>query len=300
MSPTSAEVLQRFTYPHPPAPDPLPDVPGVEAEARLQVGDRMLLALSDGYFAMPTDFIGTREEPTAAHDHLAAEHGRATLPIGAFLLPGERTTLLDLGVGPFDFGGGGWLVGGRLLRSLARHGLQPQDVDVIAVSHLHADHIGWLATLEGEPVFPRATVMLGREDWEFFVEGDESPMTLDPHVRAALDTLGRQGRLELLDGDVQIAPGLTRLHAPGHTPGHSIYVVHDAGERALLLGDAMYCPLQVAHRDWDAMSDVDVGLARRTREAQLRALDEDGGLALGCHFPGLRAGRVVGGAWDER
>ncbi len=300
MSPTSAELLQRFTYPHPPAPDPLPDVPGVEAEARLQVGDRTLLALSDGYFAMPTDFIGTREEPTAAHDHLAAAHGRATLPIGAFLLPGERTTLLDLGVGPFDFGGGGWLVGGRLLRGLARHGLQPQDVDVIAVSHLHADHIGWLATLEGEPVFPRATVMLGREDWEFFVEGGASPTTLDPHIRAALDTLGRQGRLELLDGDVQIAQGLTRLHAPGHTPGHSIYVVHDAGERALLLGDAMYCPLQVAHRDWDAMSDVDVGLARRTREAQLRALDEEGGLALGCHFPGLRAGRVVGGAWDER
>ncbi len=281
--------MRHATYPHPRAPDPLPDVPGVDAEAELRIGDLTLLAISDGYFHMPSDFLGP------AHDHLVAAHGAATLPIGAFAVPGESPTLIDLGIGPFDYHGGGWLVGGRLLRGLARRGLRPADIDRIALSHLHADHIGWLATLAGDPVFPRATVLVGRDDWSHFVEQGR----LDPHTAAALATLAEQGRVELLDGDAQIAPGITRLHAPGHTPGHSIYVVHDGGQRAMLFGDAMYCPVQIAHSDWDAISDVDVALARRTREAQLRALDADGGVALGCHFPGLRAGRIVAGAWSE-
>jgi glyoxylase-like metal-dependent hydrolase (beta-lactamase superfamily II) len=268
------------------APD-LSAEPAAHADERLRVGDRVLLAVSDGVFRMPRDFLGD------AHDHLVAAHGSATLPIGAFALPGETTTLIDLGIGPRNFEGKGVLEGGRLLTGLAGHGIGPGDVDLIALSHLHADHVGWLATAEGEPVFPRARVAVGREDWTWFVEGER----LEPHLAAAFATLERDERVELLDGDRQIAPGVTRLHAPGHTPGHSLYAVHDAGERAVLLGDAVYCPLQLAHPDWEAMTDLDPALARRTREAALRAIDHDGSLTVGCHFPGLRAGRIAGGHW---
>ncbi len=61
--------------------------------------------------------------------------------------------------------------------------------------------------------------------------------------------------------------------------------------RMLLLGDAVYCPQQLSHSDWQAASDVDPALARRTRETFLRDLELHGGEAVGSHFPGLIAGR---------
>ena len=68
--------------------------------------------------------------------------------------------------------------------------------------------------------------MLARADWEYFVEGDGRDV-LRPHIRETLEELSRCGRVSLLEGDSQIVPGITRLSAPGHTPGHSIYVVHN-------------------------------------------------------------------------
>jgi glyoxylase-like metal-dependent hydrolase (beta-lactamase superfamily II) len=130
------------------------------------------------------------------------------------------------------------------------------------------------------------------------VEGERPEPALPPHIETVLKALAERDRVRLLDDDRQIAPGLTRLAAPGHTPGHSLYAVHDRGDRALLFGDAMYCPQQLTNSDWAAASDVDPRLARRTRERYLRDLETSGGLGLGCHFPELRAGRVLAGAWQ--
>ena len=94
---------------------------------------------------------------------------------------------------------------------------------MLALSHLHPDHVGWLADVEARPTFPNATVCFGAGDWEFFVEGDGGRMGLEPHMRACLLALAERDRVTLLDDDRQIAPGVTRLAAPGHTPGHSLY-----------------------------------------------------------------------------
>jgi glyoxylase-like metal-dependent hydrolase (beta-lactamase superfamily II) len=90
-----------------------------------------------------------------------------------------------------------------------------------------------------------------------------------------------------------VAPGITRLDAAGHTPGHSVFVISDGPDRALLLGDALYCPAQLTQTDWAALTDVDPSLARATRRRLAGDLAERGGVAVGCHFPGLQAGRVL-------
>jgi glyoxylase-like metal-dependent hydrolase (beta-lactamase superfamily II) len=141
-------------------------------------------------------------------------------------------------------------------------------------------------------------VYLGQGDWDYFVAG-EPEMPLDAPVHAALLELADRGRLVLLDDDRQVAPGVTRLAAPGHTPGHSVFAVHDHGERALLLGDSIYCPLQLTETDWAISIDVDAVAAKRTRERYLRELEAHGDLGVGCHFPELRAGRVLGGEWVD-
>lgn len=275
---------------HPDAADPA----SAAARQELRVGERSILALSDGVVVIPPTFIGTPEHPTAAHDILRGADGRAPLPVGCFLVPGDTTVLIDAGYGPADHQGRGALVGGGLLGALADSGFGPEDIDVVALTHLHLDHVGWLADADGRPVFGRARVLVGRADWEYFVEGEGAALPLADHIRVGLLTLAEQGRLTLLDADGPIAPGVTRLAAPGHTPGHSVFVVSDGPDRALLLGDALYCPEQLTQTDWAALTDVDPDLARTTRRLLVDDLSGRGGVAVGCHFPGLRAGRVLG------
>jgi glyoxylase-like metal-dependent hydrolase (beta-lactamase superfamily II) len=268
------------------------------AEGELQVGRYRLLAISDGYFEVGPDYLGTPEHPTAGHDVLQDEDGEVAVPLGCFLVPGEEPVLIDLGLGPHERDG--WevsLSGGRLLSRLQAAGYGPEEIPTIALSHLHVDHVGWICDSEGEPTFPNATVHVAAADWDYFVDGPAPNIPLDPPVRHALETLAASGRIELLDGDRQIVPGLTRLAAPGHTPGHSLFVLHDGDERALLLGDSMSCPAQLTATDWGLASDVDARLAQATRERFIAEMESGGGVAVGCHFPELRAGRVLGGEW---
>jgi glyoxylase-like metal-dependent hydrolase (beta-lactamase superfamily II) len=274
---------------HPDGADP----GSAAARQVLRVGERTVLALSDGVVVIPSAFIGTPEHPTAGHDVLRGADGRAPLPVGCFLVPGDTTVLIDAGFGPADHEGRGTLVGGGLPGALADNGFRPEDIDVVALSHLHLDHVGWLADRAGRPVFARARVLVGRADWEYFVEGADAALPLADHIRAGLLAIARAGRLTLLDTDGPVAPGITRLDAAGHTPGHSVFVISDGPDRALLLGDALYCPAQLTQTDWAALTDVDPSLARATRRRLAGDLAERGGVAVGCHFPGLQAGRVL-------
>jgi glyoxylase-like metal-dependent hydrolase (beta-lactamase superfamily II) len=267
------------------------DPRSVAARREYRIGDVTLVALSDGFILMDDDFIGSPAHPTAAHDALKDEHEELVMPIGCFLIQGETTVLIDLGYGPAS--SGGTIAGGNLLRQLRAEGLSPNDIDVVALSHLHPDHIGWLGNTHGEPVFPNAQVTFGRADWNYFVDSGEAALPLEPHIRQTLIVLAGRDRVTLLDGDEAITPEITRLAAPGHTPGHSIYAIADGNDRAVLFGDALYCAEQLTEFDWGAVTDVDRSLARATREKYVRAMETTGGLALGCHFPGLEAERML-------
>ena len=256
----------------------------------LRVGDRTLYAVSDGFLLMAPEMVGTPDHRTAGHDALRAVYGEVRLPVGCFLLPGEPTVLVDTGMGPVDFGGRGTLIGGNLLPQLARIGVRPDDVDVVALSHLHGDHCGGLADPStGEPVFGRARTLVGDTDWSYFVERGHGVVPVADHVRQALLELDRRGLVTLVSGDTEIAPGVQRLAAPGHTPGHSVYAVHDGGERLLLVGDSAHCPAQLRHVDWSVAFDVEPSSARRHREWLRNELRSAGVIgALGSHFPEFR------------
>jgi glyoxylase-like metal-dependent hydrolase (beta-lactamase superfamily II) len=262
------------------------------AAARLtdmQVGAVPVSGLYDGFLSLtgsPT-FVGDEAEPHGGLNAVRAATGGDRIPVGAFLVEGPTTVLVDAGFGPRDFQNRGVMVGGSLLASLALRGLDAGHVQLLALTHLHLDHIGWLADDEGTPTFPDARVCVGAADWDYFVEREPEHMPLWPSLRAALIALAAEGRVDLLDVDVDVAPGVRRLGAPGHTPGHSVYEIHDLQERLLVLGDAMYCPEQLTHTSWRALSDVDPEQAERTRERLVADLTERGGAAVGCHFPGL-------------
>ena len=248
-----------------------------------------MLGFADGVFTMTEGFMNVPGFQEPFED----EHGNAEFPVGSFLVPGEQTLLIDAGIGPFATEG---LSGGALLDELAALGVQPADIDVIAVSHLHLDHDGWLATKDAGVTFPNAVVHIGKADYEYFVVGDASNnFRMARHKKAALAELLDAGRVVLVDDAHEVVPGVVALPTPGHTPGHLAFAVRDHDESLLILGDAMYCPAQLTDSDLTAMHDVDPVLARRSRDLIRRDADRHGTHVVGCHFPGLEAARVVSG-----
>lgn len=259
----------------------------------ISIGQRKLHPLNDGWFRPPPSFFHAPD----AIERLAGPNGPLVAPVGAFLWPGDINVLVDAGVGPVDYGGHGLLVGGSLLNELGRAGVRPEEVHLLALSHLHPDHSGWLASADGDPTFTNAIVILGSNEWQHFMS--EHPEQLDPHLAHALATLYSEGRVELVDGEKELAEGIRLVPAPGHTPGHSVFTVHDTEERMLLLGDSVFCPLQLTESDLDTISDLDGAMARRTRDTLARELERHDTRGVGCHFPGLTAGRLLGGDWSE-
>jgi glyoxylase-like metal-dependent hydrolase (beta-lactamase superfamily II) len=218
----------------------------------------------------------------------------AWLPIGCFVIrTGDRVVLVDAGLGPEvqHLPDGMLLVGGQLPTGLQALGVPLDGVTDVVCTHLHADHVGWLFGLDGEPVFPDATVWFGAGDREHFVEG---PGEMAAHLRAGFRRWAGSRRLRPLTEDTRVASGVDAVVTPGHTPGHLCVSVTSGGERLLLLGDAITCPVQLAEPGWRSLSDVDPGRAARTRLRLWGSLAEDRTSGVGAHFPRLAAGYVEG------
>jgi glyoxylase-like metal-dependent hydrolase (beta-lactamase superfamily II) len=253
----------------------------------MRIGDIDLVPLSDGECKLPQGFYVGLD--FASHQDLLADDGLVHIPVGCFLVrSGGSTILVDAGIGDFDVG---WAKGGALPGALRANGVEPADIDVVVCSHLHLDHIGWLVVGDA-PFFPNATVRYGTGDWQQFVT-DAEPGSRGRHI---MEVLEAAGRLDPIEGDmVGLGPGLTARHTPGHTLGHYGLVLSSGNERAVILGDAVECPLQLEEPDFYAMSDVDPALAARTRETLWRELEGTDTIMTGAHFPGLEFGRVLTG-----
>lgn len=259
------------------------------------IGDIDIHPFTDGLFRASPAYFGDHARPDG-HEDLFTRHGMAWLPIGCFLVrTHDRTILVDAGMGPdiADASPRRLLIGGQLPLGLRAVGVAPADVTDVVCTHLHSDHCGWLFDTDAVPMFPDATIWFGAGDWDHFVEG---PAAMREHIRHGLLAASQSGdRLRLVSGDTTIAPGVTLTLTPGHTPGHVCVIVSSAGQRALLLGDAIVCPVQLDEPTWQSMGDVDPKLARQVRERLFRELEDGVTLGAGAHFPELRFGRVLAG-----
>jgi glyoxylase-like metal-dependent hydrolase (beta-lactamase superfamily II) len=240
-------------------------------------------------------YPGTGAADWADHPGTLDGAGALQFGIGSYLVrDGTRTMLVDLGVGPSGWHApsGAVIPPGHLLDNLRRAGVDPAGVTDVLLSHIHPDHVGW-ASIDGRPVFERATYRCHRADWDHFVAGRVGDPTVWPLMEAVAD------RLEPWDDDDTLFPGLDLIAAPGHTPGSTILTFSDpSGARAILLGDVVHCPVELVDDEWATIADVDPELAMLTKRRVARELTAlaDGATDVhvsAAHFPELRFGRLV-------
>jgi glyoxylase-like metal-dependent hydrolase (beta-lactamase superfamily II) len=260
----------------------------------MRVGSLEVLPVYDGTGREPARESLTKPgvtDPWACHEHLLDGNGDLDLTMGGFLLrTGDRTVLVDAGVGTID---NAKYHGGRFLDSLRAAGVDPADVTDVAFTHLHFDHVGW-ATRRGAIVFPNATYHVHTADRQHFLAGPSA----NPGAVRKLGPLAE--RWSTFDGDTTLAPGLDARPAPGHTPGSTVYVVSSDGERALLLGDVVHSVVELTEPDWEAVFDVDPVAAKAVRARLTDEITDSPHAVVGAHFPGLRFGRLVSLAGGRR
>ena len=183
---------------------------------------------------------------------------------------------------------------GPFLKDLEAAGFAPESIDTVLCTHLHVDHVGWNTRLvEGRwlPTFPRARYLLGRTEWTHWSADDDSltQTILADSVRPVFDA----GLVDLVDSNHHISDEVRLEPTPGHTPGHVSVRIASRGEQAVITGDLMHHPCQMARPDWCANADSDPEQALATRRSFLERYVDTPTLVIGTHFAGPTAGRIV-------
>ena len=187
------------------------------------------------------------------------------------------------------------------LDQLTALGLLPEDIDVVMCTHLHADHVGWNTELKDGrwvPTFPRARYLFARTEYEFWEAAHRAalaaggPPTNHGSFADSVLPVMDAGRAELVGDGHEVCAGVRIDAAPGHTPGNSVIAVQSGGQRALLTGDVIHTPVQIAVPQWSSRFCEDAAQSADCRERLLEHTCDSGTLLLAAHFPSPTAGWV--------
>jgi glyoxylase-like metal-dependent hydrolase (beta-lactamase superfamily II) len=273
------------------APKPGTQAPGFY---RMTVGDLEVTALSDGTHPFPIDTVVQGVSKADIQRDLDREFLQPPVQgsINAFLInTGAKLVLIDSGAGV--------LYGdccGKLIANLRASGYQPEDVDEVLLTHLHKDHVGGIVT-NGAMTFPNAVVRTSQAEADYWLDPanrSTAPAFLSSFFDAAAASVApyvAAGRFKPFKGnDAVIEPGIRALVVPGHTPGHSAYVVESASQRLVVWGDIVHvAAIQLQHPQASVEYDSNAADAQRARRDMLDLVAERRDLVAAAHiaFPGL-------------
>jgi glyoxylase-like metal-dependent hydrolase (beta-lactamase superfamily II) len=171
-------------------------------------------------------------------------------------------------------------------------GFDPLTVDAVVCTHLHVDHVGWNTSLvdgEWQPTFPESRYCIAGPEYRHWAEPNN-------HTAEFLDSVEpvvKAGLVDLVDVDAEIAPGVTLMSTPGHTPGHCSVRLTSDGATALITGDFVHHPVQFAAPEWCSHFDTDARRGEQTRRDFIADVADTDLLVIGTHFGGPGSGRVV-------
>jgi glyoxylase-like metal-dependent hydrolase (beta-lactamase superfamily II) len=271
---------------------------------RMMLGDFEITAISDGTLTIPLDKLLTNTTPEVSQAVLARNSLTPLyeVSINAFLInTGTRLLLIDTGAGHLF----GPKAGGRLVSNLRAAGYKPEDIDAVLLTHIHADHSGGL-TIDGKAVFPNAQIYVDKHEVDFWLIKADRAGAEARHkhsfaeAAAAFAPYLASGKLRSFDNGTEIFPGIRPLATPGHTPGHSCYVVESSGQKMQIWGDLVHAEeVQFPLPEVTILFDIDAPAAAKQRIKAFADAAEQGYWVAAAHipFPGIGHVRSDGKAY---
>ena len=214
---------------------------------------------------------------------------------------GQHMVMVDTGAGGLE------PTTGKLIPNLQAQGIAPEDIDMVILTHGHPDHVGGNLDGEGKPAFPNARYIMWKDEWDFWIsEPNLAELKIDEHVKKllvmfALENLQPiQDRLELIDRETEIVPGIHAIAAPGHTPGHMAVAITSDSEQLLYISDAVLHQIHMEQPDWYTAVDYAPEQVVATRRRLLDLAATEKVLVHAFHFPFPSLGYVIqeGEGWQ--
>ncbi|NBJ12293.1 MBL fold metallo-hydrolase [Microvirga arsenatis] len=264
---------------------------------RYKVGDIEVTAINDGFAQRPLEgFVRNAELSQVQQAMQEAFLPTSALPIAfntLVLNQGGSLTLIDTGNGDM-----GAPTSGRWMANFRAAGFDPAQVNAVVISHFHGDHINGLRLKDGTAVFPNAEVMVPAAEWAFWM--DDARMNQAPEaMKGAFQGVRRvfgpiASNVKRYEMDKEVVPGLTAVAAPGHTPGHTVYMLSSGNGKLMIMSDTTNHPaLFVRNPDWSAVFDMDADQARATRRRLLDMAASERAQVAFYHAPFPGTGHVA-------
>jgi glyoxylase-like metal-dependent hydrolase (beta-lactamase superfamily II) len=261
---------------------------------RMQLGAFEITALFDGVFEMDTKML-LGAKPGEIQSLVARMF--QTMPavptaVNAYVVhTGKNLVLIDAGSAKLFGPSLGFTVD-----NMRAAGIAPEHIDTVLITHLHGDHVNGIIDAQGRAVFPRATVHVAKADADFWLSEEVSakaPKEAQGFFKMARDAIApyrAAGRYKTFDRDMELVPGISAVASPGHTPGHTSFLMRSNGQQLMMWGDIIHnFAVQFVNPDIAFEFDVDSKQAVVTRRIALENAAKEKYWVAGSHmpFPGI-------------
>lgn len=197
---------------------------------------------------------------------------------------GDKLIMFDTGMGTSKAFGP---TTGRLMQSLKEAGINPGDIDAICCSHAHIDHIGGIVDANNKPLFPNAEVWLAQSDFDFWTDEGKLGSPLKAFIEhARKNLLPVRDKIKFFKDGQEFLPGVTAIAAPGHTIGHTIFMISSGSKSFCFMGDLTHHQVLLLERPMMEFAyDSDPKQSAQTRTKLLTMLADKQIPVMSYHFP---------------
>lgn len=256
-----------------------------------RVGEIEVITIPDGHrtFPLPEDFVvnADRGAINAALAQAGMPADEMTIVFNPVVVrTGGQTILIDTGNGQGAPAGSGLLMANLLAASIA-----PEKIDLVVISHFHSDHINGLLVPDGKLAFPNAAITVPAPEWAFWTDEGERTRAAPGRMQELFGNVARvllpnRDRIRQHDWRREVAAGMTAVATPGHSRGHTSYMLASGRDRLFIQCDVTNHPALFArHPGWHARFDQDPVMAEATRRKVYEMLASERVPVQGFHFP---------------